>query len=408
MPAVTRRSMTLLWALLYVMGGYASLRLDDPQTEVAFVWLPAGIAAAAFLIAEQRTWPALFAAFLALDLALAVAHGHPPARALWVGLVSLCTSMLIAVGARAYARERDALRAIFGWIAATLLASAAGAVVTSAGLAAVEVGEFQELAWIWWAANVTGVLFGVPILMGFAGFRSLGAPGARLGMAAAIVAGIAAAAVAWQVFGMADLHALPAPVTMGLACVPVALVTVVTLLGGNRPGSLAILAVGAIALYRSDLGLGPFFAPGMREGEPLILAQAYLVAIALLQVFIRVVTHSVARLDGRDSAGGQPERLYRLDLGTGAIVWDGDDAPRAAPAPATRDEMLARAHPDDRAALERRLRADGGAARDGRPMRLRIADDACRWRVMLDHSRGVMQSEDTTFLIGSWRQASQS
>jgi len=229
--------------------------------------------------------------------------------------------------------------------------SALAAVAGSAGLALIKHEILWEavsdLAWIWWAATVTGVLFGVSVLMGFMGFRTVEAPPGPIGRIVGIAAWLLLAAMTWYVFGVHRPSTSQAPLLMGLACIPLALATVATLGGGNRMGSLAVLTMAAIVIYHSNAGRGPFFLRGFLPGEPLLLVQCYLVSVAMLQVFVRMLTRGILRQ--RTASADGRETLYRLDLASGTIVWDAPPDDR--PGPGTLDEVLRQVHPDDRQGL---------------------------------------------------------
>jgi len=44
----------LAWGALYYLLGWISLNLDGPESRVAFIWLPSGVAVAAFLITARK------------------------------------------------------------------------------------------------------------------------------------------------------------------------------------------------------------------------------------------------------------------------------------------------------------------------------------------------------------------
>lgn len=395
-----------LWAALYVACAYLSFALDDPVTQVSFVWFPAGVAVAAFFAMPRAAWAALTAALFAADLALSALTGHPLIPSAWLAGLSLASTLGIAWLSQRYAQGRDDLHAVLGWVAVTFVVSAVAAVCGSAGLALIKHEVLWEavsdLAWIWWAATVTGVLFGVSVLMGFTGFRTIEAPPGPIGRTVGIAAWLLLAAMTWYVFGVHRPSMSEAPLLLGLACIPLALATVATLSGGNRMGSLAVLTMAAIVIYHSNAGRGPFFLRGFLPGEPLLLAQCYLVSVAMLQVFVRVLTRGIRRprTAGADGTCGR-ETLYRLDLASGTIVWDAP--PDARPGPGTLDEVLRQVHPDDRQGLRDRLRAADGTPGLERPFPFRLATAPDQWTTVVDLNRGAMMGPDGAFIIGSWR-----
>ena len=53
----------LLWGLVYYLSGLISLKFDDPNSAIAIVWFPSGVAVAALLSARWRDYPALILIF---------------------------------------------------------------------------------------------------------------------------------------------------------------------------------------------------------------------------------------------------------------------------------------------------------------------------------------------------------
>jgi len=403
MPNSAPRRTIAAWAVLYMACALLSWLLDDPEGGVVFAWFPAGVAVAAFFTVARQHWPALFAALLAAGLASDIWLDHPLVQSVWVGAVSVASTMTIAWLSQRYARVRDDLHAVLGWILITFVVSALAALLAVGGLNVLGAQDFWQTAYIGWMGEVSGVLFGVAILMGFLGFRRVEARPGLLGYAVAGIAWLLLAACAWYVFDTRNPVRADAPWLMALACLPYALATLVTLAGGDRMGSLAILTLSIIVIYFSDEGEGPFFLRGFLPGEPLLLAQAYLIAAAMLQVFVRIVTRGLARPGARARADeNADERFYRLDLASGEIVWDtaGQDADVLAPG--TLEAMLERVHPEDRQALDARLRG-GVEASTSRPFSFRIAVEQGPWITVEDSNRGAMRGAEGTYIIGSWK-----
>lgn len=410
MPTASLLGRLLLWAALYIACAYLSFTLDSPISQISFVWFPAGVAVAAFFVTARPAWPALAAALFAGDLLLSLLLGHPLAASAWLAAASLASALGTAWLSQCYAQGRDDMRAVLGWVAVTFVVGAVAAVAGSAGLAAIKHAVLWDtvagLAGIWWAATVTGVLFGASVLMGFVGFRTVETPAGARGRAIGIAAWLLLAGVAWYVFGVRAPSLSTTPLLMGLACIPLALATVATLAGGNRMGSLAVLTLAAIVIHHASAGRGPFFLRGFLPGEPLLLAQCYLVAAAMLQVFVRMLTRGILRTRAADASAAGEETLYRLDLASGTIVWD--TPPGAHPAPGTLDEALQRVHPDDRPGLRERLRSADGTPGLDHPFPFRLSTAPGQWTPFIDLNRGAMMGPDGPFIIGSWRLQSNS
>lgn len=383
---------------------YLSWYLDDPDNQIVFAWFPAGVAIAAFFAQERRHWPLLFVALLIGGYAVEVWLGHPAMTAAWVGVLSVGSNLLTARASQAYARHRDDMQAVCGWVVITLLVSAAASAIGALGLNPPTRDIFWQIAYTAWISNVSGILFGVAVLMGLLGFRRTEYGAGPRGYAVALAAWMLMMACTWYAFDISRPPRAEAPLLMILACIPLALATVVTLAGGDRMGSLAVLAMAAVALYEAHGAHGPFFLNGIVQGETLLLAQAYLVATALLQVFVHVLTRGRRnRIGGKPTAAADPgnERLYRLDLACGDIIWDRTDG--LGRAPGTLQAMLDCVHPEDRAALATRLQGTGSARAMSRPLPVRFSPAADQWITVVDHNRGALRGPNGVFIIGCWQ-----
>ena len=62
---------TALWGALYLVAAIVSHRLNGPIDMTGYIWLPAGVAMAAFMLRPYREWPGLGAAFAVAQLVLA-------------------------------------------------------------------------------------------------------------------------------------------------------------------------------------------------------------------------------------------------------------------------------------------------------------------------------------------------
>lgn len=381
-----------------------SWHLDDPDNQILFAWFPAGVSIAAFFVQERRHWPLLFATLLISGYAVEIWLGHSAMTAAWIGVVSVGSNLLTAWASQAYARHRDDMQAVCGWVVITLLVSAAASAIGALGLNPATRDIFWQVAYMAWISNVSGILFGVAVLMGLLGFRRTEYRAGRRGYAVASAAWMLMMACTWYAFDTSRPPQAEAPLLMALACVPLALTTVVTLAGGDRMGSLAVLTMAAIALREAHSAHGPFFLGGIVQGETLLLAQSYLVATALLQVFVHVLTRGRRnRIGGNPNAAPDPgnERLYRLDLASGDIIWDKTDG--LGRAPGTLQAMLDCIHPEDRVALATRLHGTGSARTMSRPLPVRFSPAADQWITIVDHNRGALRGPSGAFIIGCWQ-----
>lgn len=73
---------TALWGALYLVAAIVSHRLNGPIDMTGYIWLPAGVAMAAFMLRPYREWPGLGAAFAVAQLVLAAIERTNPAHAM--------------------------------------------------------------------------------------------------------------------------------------------------------------------------------------------------------------------------------------------------------------------------------------------------------------------------------------
>ncbi|WP_205248303.1 MASE1 domain-containing protein, partial [Escherichia coli] len=73
---------TALWGALYLVAAIVSHRLNGRIDMTGYIWLPAGVAMAAFMLRPYREWPGLGAAFAVAQLMLAAIERTNPAHAM--------------------------------------------------------------------------------------------------------------------------------------------------------------------------------------------------------------------------------------------------------------------------------------------------------------------------------------
>jgi len=399
------------WGLLYWVAAYISLMLDDPLSHVGFVWFPAGIGVAAFLVSDYRRWPWLAAAFFIAQLTADVNFDHDIPIAVALAIITLASDLITAWIVCRYAHNKDGLQIVLRWIVATFVISAIAAVLSAGWLTLFDNAPFDELVWVWWGAHASGVLYLTAVVMGLRGYQL----GNTITGAKAIVVGTAAlvlmAICAWYIFDAEQLNMARgqapwrATLIFALTGIPIVLAVVAAISCGNRMGSLALLLLGAIVIYHSSQGTGPFFLKSLRPGESLLLAQCYLVGTALLIVFLRVFTQTVKRYGAVQEQRQETAFMYRLDAVSGHMDWDG----RIHEALGTDQEtmgsvtqILAMAHPDDRAALASMLATGSDKSGIEQAAEFRLKSSASDW-VRIRATAPVLISEpDKAILVGTW------
>lgn len=399
------------WALLYWAAAYISLMLDDPLSHVGFVWFPAGIGVAAFLIGEYRRWPWLLAAFFVAHLIADINFGHDISIAVVLAIITLASDMVTAWIVCRYAQNKDGLQIILRWIVATFAVSAIAAVLSAGWLTLVDDAPFDELVWVWWGAHASGVLYLTAVVMGLRGYQlgvvNTGAKAVLVGVAALILM----AMCAWLIFDAEQLdmtrRQFPwrATLVFALTGIPVALAVVAAIACGNRMGSLALLCLGAIVIYHSSQGTGPFFLKSLRPGESLLLAQCYLVGTALLIVFLRVFTQTVKRYGGVQERRLETAFMYRLDATSGHLDWDGrihEALGTDAETMSSATQILTMAHPEDRSALAAMLTVASDKSSMEPAAQFRLKSSATGW-IRIRATAPVLISEpDKVILVGTW------
>lgn len=309
-----------IWGVLYFATGYLSLYLDDPVSRVSFVWFPAGIAVSAFLIVGRAYWATLFMVLFLVRTLLDVVMRHTLETSLIHSAISLSNDIAIAWCVRRLARPNDRLHMVVIWLLATLVVSVIAALLGCGWLAMRHEIDFRQTVWIWWAANVVGTILLTTIVMGLCWKPEPFT--ARRWLVGGLL-WLLLCASAWSIFhqppggprGQAELF--------GLACIPVALMIAIPVLGGNRMGAFALLCFSAIVIYYSRHRLGPFFIPGLHQGEPLLLAQCYLSGTALLLTFVYIQKRIIDDGQTQQVQGpGRGRASWYLEPASGRLTWD--------------------------------------------------------------------------------------
>lgn len=329
----------LAWGALYYLLGWISLFLDGPESRVAFIWLPSGVAVSAFLITARKQWLALWVALFLARLVLGLTFQHTLHVSLVLALFSLTSHLGIAWSVRYFSRGYDRMHKIINWVISTIVISALAA-LAGVGWLSLMAGSLQ-MQWLWivWSANVTGTLFVTPPLMGLLAPADKGARQESLpGVCLVFAVLLATLAIFSGVPDRSDNIAL----IYSLACLPLVLLTATTVICGNRLASLAFILFSAVVIYASWRETGPFYIARLADEESILLAQCYLSAAALLLVFIRTLkTQAPAERHTRTMA-------YSLDPETGRLNWAPHSDPTLAAAlvPVTRRDALLAQIPD--------------------------------------------------------------
>lgn len=401
-----------IWMLIYYLSGLISLQMDDPALDFSIVWFPAGVATAAFLCAPWRQWLLFLGGFIILNLILDNTTTDNFPTNLMFAVLSMPSTMAIAWIVRRFSRPGDDLHQIVMWLFATVFVSVVDALVLSSGLRFFRNEAFSSTFWPGLIADVTGIFFATTIIMGFLNNHlRTEAMHRKVFMAGAIVWILLVLITTW-IFSDSVRYVTEVFYThrydvirFAAACIPIVLTVALAILWGNRGGSFALLTLGTIVIYFSFQKVGPFFIKGLHAGEPLLIAQCYLTATALLMVFIRVIMRSAQRLDNKAGAQSARDAIYQLNLTTGQLYWDHtldvlDDI--ATEELTDKDKMLERIHPDDREKFQRQWN-NPGQAHQLPTISFRFRDKKGRWVTIIDSGNILVNNQSQPIIIGNWR-----
>lgn len=410
-PTVLQRSgVLLLWAVTYYVTGVVSLAFEDPVSQMAIIWFPAGISVSAFLSSRRAEWPLLFAVFLVARLLLDE-HGwqHLPA-AVTLSAMALSGSVAIAWFVRRFARRGDELHAILLWLLATLAVCCALALLRKGWQ--MLAGEVSPNTFLTnWMSGMNGVFFSTVVVMNLLNSNLRDFPARLRTRLAGGVWLLLLGLNTWYVFGATPLWLIDrlgsdagAAAYFILACLPIALTLAVCITWRSPGGSIALLVLGSIVVNFTDQKTGPFYVHGLLEGEPLLLAQSYLSITALLVLVIRLMRQSAQPYDlqtGRLAGSGV---MYQLHPGTGEILWDDNLETLldvgAAPLH-TVQQVLERVHPEDRDSLKRHWSPETHTR--AASLAFRIDKGNGEWLTLYDQSPGALRDAHGQVIVGNWQ-----
>lgn len=292
-------------AVAYFAAAWVGLQLAPPDLKISLVWLPTGIAVAAFHRWGLRYWPGV-----TLSAGVLIGFSFPVAWPL-AGMVVAGQTLGPVVAAwflrtTGFHREFDRWRDI-GFLAGAALfgmtISATGGVVTLwfAGLIPTE--EFAR-AWLtWWLGDVIGVLVVAPTVCSFSrrGWDFLANRTGEFCCWGALMVALMGLIFLW-------------PATGGLETLPVIFVPLLfTIWSALRFGAVATsLAVAVVAIVTASglaAGRGPFLLPGVMDG--VFLLWAYLGTLTVLSLMIAGI--EISRREAERGLRASQENLVRAN-----------------------------------------------------------------------------------------------
>jgi diguanylate cyclase (GGDEF)-like protein len=203
-------------AVVYTAAGKLGLRLGLVNPSASPVWAPTGIALAAFIIAGNSVWPAVFGGALLYNLTTAGSLGTSLAIASGNTLEAFTGAYLVrrwAGGIHAFEQGGDVMRfAALGGIAATVISPTVGVTSLAAGGFA-PWSDYLNIWFTWWLGDAAGALIVAPPLILWSDRRRVLWTWRRLAEAAALF-------VSLTVLGSLAFGTLGGP-SLGFLCIPV-------------------------------------------------------------------------------------------------------------------------------------------------------------------------------------------
>ncbi|ATG20378.1 hypothetical protein CO705_11090 [Ralstonia pickettii] len=411
---------TVLWGALYLVAAIVSHRLNGPVDMTGYLWLPAGVTMAAFMLRPYREWPGLGAAFAVAQLALAAIERTNPAHAMLFVLDEAGSAALAVALVRLARVPLEGLYFLRAMLAAGAFSALLGALFGAAWFAWSQDGAFGHVLRVWAASDFLGVLIVTPVLAAWSRFRAFRSGGTdRTDFLLGLAAFIGLALSAYLIFDGNSVMKFGAGVGFALTYVPLFFAVVVALLWGGRGGSVAVLLLTLTALTQTAEGDGPFAVLDQHYGQSLLEAQLYLGIAALLVLLVSALKTTREQLHEQSAQwqnrvelalAASSQLVYTIDPARGRIDWGGDVVlafGHDASSMASVSTVLQLVHPDDRDALRARWLGaaplDDEAATPARRQTLRITARDGTLHTVVDTGGPLTDAMGNTALVaGTW------
>jgi PAS domain S-box-containing protein len=322
----------ILVFLAYFLSARFELLLIHSQTSMGVIWLPPGIAFAAFLLKGNRVLPAIYLASLCVELtssvpllgALTIAGGN-------VGEVMLGGYLVnrYAEGAKAFSRPVNVLRfSVMAGALATLVSAVVGTSVVW-GPAGFSQPKTLTIFAAWWAGHALGVLVLTPFLILLLNGKHQPLHLSELIEVSILLVGLSLVSVVS--FGPAGVFTDRVDTPLFL-CVPFLVWAAIRFCPLEAAGACIVLC--GFATWGSLHGYGPFIT---KTAMPLSLAAYLCVATTM------TLTGAATVANQRELSEKLLETLYRLEK-----TKDTEITRLASELDFLRDELIRRVHAKSR------------------------------------------------------------
>lgn len=400
------------WFLLYYVAGEISEILTPENSDISVVWFPAGIATTAFLCMRKRQWLPLLIGFIVLNLILNGFDSEKIILSLIYAILAILSCIIIAWIVRRYAQRGDDLHLILLWLSTTIIVSFADAVLFSFSMYWLDNISLKDIFWDGFIADITGNIFATTVIMGLINTRFKKVePFFKINIILGSVVFILLITSTILIFNDTAIqiyhsyfHQQRNIAKLSLLCIPILLAVILSMLWGNRGGSIALLILATITIYYTRSQQGPFYLHGLFRHESLWLIQGYLTVISLLMVFLRVVARSTHRIDDTQGAYKQQHLVYQLNLDNGVIEWGNIDYSFPKTDLITLSnikQIMESTHPDDREKLAKHWRQ--GQAHTSLPIiTFCLKDKEGRWWNIEDRGSVIFRNNKPVMIVGNW------
>lgn len=316
---------TALWGALYLVAAIVSHRLNGPIDMTGYIWLPAGVAMAAFMLRPYREWPGLGAAFAVAQLVLAAIERTNPAHAMLFVLDEAGSAALAVALVRLARVPLEGLYFVRAMLVAGAVSALLGALFGAAWFAWSQGGSFGHVLRIWAASDFLGVLIVTPVLAAWSRFRAFRSGGTdRTDFLLGLAAVVALALSSYIIFDGNSDAKFGDGIGFALTYVPLFFAVVVALMWGGRGGSLAVLLLTLVALTQTAEGDGPFAVLDHHYGQSLLETQLYLGIAALLVLLVSALKTTREQL--HEQSAQWQNRVELALAASGQLVYTIDPA----------------------------------------------------------------------------------